>query len=383
MEIVKDIQEETRQILKLLGSGDAGEPLRRIVQMRAQLDGLTAGLVGRARHHRLTWSRIGHLLSISEDTARHRYTDAYILRRLGQLIPLRPDPTSLGTLYGQTSRAAEGSTPPTPEEDPPPQPRTPNRAAYNRLAPVLSMLARASQMSIQDLSSRSGCSASYLSRILSGERVPSWRLTERFAHACGADAGVLRKVWETERLRDKTPRAVSEDISSGYVPNGTPQGGFERLLTALRTLHIRAGQPTAYDIAVATKWRLTPNKITAILDGTHLPSWEELLSLLHVLGGPCEYFRPLWKAAADQSAAPSPKPDLRSQPSPSLGSKSRDTTTGKQELGGALTNRLHKRRPQHERFRVRLAERGLISSPWKSSLHGTTPSHPPAPPDIV
>ncbi|MGK5545715.1 hypothetical protein ACSNOH_13425, partial [Streptomyces sp. URMC 127] len=67
--------------------------------MRTQLDGLTAGLVGRARHRRTTWSRIGRILGISEDTARHRYTDHYILRRLGEVTRMGPPSATLKDLY--------------------------------------------------------------------------------------------------------------------------------------------------------------------------------------------------------------------------------------------------------------------------------------------
>ncbi|RRR83166.1 XRE family transcriptional regulator, partial [Streptomyces sp. RP5T] len=48
-----------------------------------------------------------------------------------------------------------------------------------------------------------GCSPSFMSRILSGERVPTWTLTRKFAQACGADPAVLRTVWESEKLREK------------------------------------------------------------------------------------------------------------------------------------------------------------------------------------
>ncbi|MEU0250458.1 helix-turn-helix transcriptional regulator [Streptomyces sp. NPDC006235] len=49
------------------------------------------------------------------------------------------------------------------------------------------MLIRTAQLTNKEVSSRIGCSPSYLSRILSGERVPTWELTRKFAHACGAD----------------------------------------------------------------------------------------------------------------------------------------------------------------------------------------------------
>ncbi|MEU1309086.1 helix-turn-helix domain-containing protein [Streptomyces cinnamoneus] len=323
VEIVKDILEETRQLQRSLQAPDAEDPLRRTEQLRAQLESLTAGLVGRARHRRVTWSRIGRLLNVSEDTARHRYTEAFILRRLSQHIQLRTPSPSLSALYGHA---------PVPEESPPPPPdlpvdtplsaRTPTSPAFNRLAPVLSMLARASNMQLQVLSRRAGCSASYLSRILSGERVPAWPLTERFAIACGADPAVLRQVWETERLRDTATVAAPVVVAKpGEIV--ADQGrllGPARLLAALRTLHVRAGQPTAYDIAVATRWRLSADRVTALLEGTQPAEWDDLVALLHVLGGPLDYFGPLWEAATQQPDAHAPgqqPPGPVRQPEPS------------------------------------------------------------------
>ncbi|MEU5048996.1 helix-turn-helix transcriptional regulator [Streptomyces sp. NPDC021096] len=300
-EIIKDILEETRQLQRGLQALDAEEPLRRAEQLRAQLESLTAGLVGRARHRRVTWSRIGRLLNVSEDTARHRYTNAYILRRLSQHIHLRSTPSSLGALYGETAPAGESPPPSDLPVDTPLSARTPATPAFNRLAPVLSMLARASKMQLQVLSRRVGCSASYLSRILSGERVPAWPLTERFAIACGADPAVLRQVWETERLRDTVAVAAPVVASPGGVIAGQDRLlGPARLLAALRTLHVRAGQPTAYDIAVATRWRLSSDRVTTMLEGTQPAEWDDVAALLHVLGGPLDYFRPLWEAAVHQ-----------------------------------------------------------------------------------
>ncbi|MEU7135013.1 helix-turn-helix transcriptional regulator [Streptomyces sp. NPDC046261] len=297
-EIIKDILEETRQLQRSLPAPDAEEPLRRAEQLRAQLESLTAGLVGRARHRRVTWSRIGRLLNVSEDTARHRYTNAYILRRLSQHIHLRSTPSSLGALYGETAPPGESPPPSDLPVDTPLSARTPASPAFNRLAPVLSMLARASKMQLQVLSRRVGCSASYLSRILSGERVPAWPLTERFAIACGADPAVLRQVWETERLRDTAAVAAPVVATPGeIIADQDRLLGPARLLAALRTLHVRAGQPTAYDIAVATRWRLSSDRVTTMLEGTQPAEWDDVAALLHVLGGPLDYFRPLWEAA--------------------------------------------------------------------------------------
>ncbi len=293
LEIVRDIQDELRQLTRLLTSPESHpeDPLRWVVQIGSQLEGLTAGMVGRTRRHRVTWQKIGRILRVGEDTARHRYTDRYIQRRLAQLI--RPNALpALSALYTNTpDPGGQETTAPPPTEDPPNPPAHP---AYNRLAPVLSMLARASNLTSQTLSHRIGCSASYLSRMLNGERVPTWPLTERFAKACGADPVVLRKVWETERLRQNDPEPA--DHPPRGLNDTDPARRLQRLLTSLRTLHIRASLPTPYDIAVASRWQITPEQVDAILTGTDVTHWDHINIVLQVLGGDVDYFRALWEA---------------------------------------------------------------------------------------
>ncbi|MEW2577684.1 helix-turn-helix domain-containing protein [Streptomyces syringium] len=306
IEITKDIVEEARHLLRSLTTPSAEEPLRRAVQTRDHLDSLIAGLVGRARHWHLTWSRISRLLRISEDTARHRYTDAYILRRLRQHMRMRTEPPSLSALYGQAPPAEEPATPPTQPVDTPLPDQTPATPGYNRLAPVLSMLARASKMPLQQISIRAGCSASYLSRILSGERTPSWPLAERFALACQADPAVLRQLWESEQLRSKTTTTAPIVAPADLPGDDDRVWGATRLKSALHTLHVRAGQPTDYDIAVASRWRLNPDQVRALLEAAETHEWADLKALLHVLGGRIDYFKPLWKSATRPPSRPEP-----------------------------------------------------------------------------
>jgi transcriptional regulator with XRE-family HTH domain len=256
-------------------------------------------------------------LAISEDTARHRYTDDYVLRRLREVSRLCSVPASLRALYSEppTSNSVaavdHGGLPSEAEAAGP---------AFNKLASVLSMLARASELPLQDLARRSGCSPSYLSRILSGQRVPSWKITDGLARACGADPAILRKVWEREQLRRRPLRGsgdTSSEIDSLAGVSNRAQA-VQRLLTALRTLHVQAGQPTPQQICVASKWRLNALQITAILEGNETCDWPTLLRLLNVLGGSPDYFHPLWQAATEQAPSPTApaqgRPGLSSQP---------------------------------------------------------------------
>jgi transcriptional regulator with XRE-family HTH domain len=316
-EVIRDLQDDARVLLRQLGGPDDAEQiLEQVRQMHVRLECLTAGLVGRARLGQTTWGRIGQALSVSEDTARHRYTDDYIVRRLRQVGHLPSVPTSLRALYEEPARHVAGGMPDQDYEIPNAAMAT--SAASNRLAPVLSMLARASELPLHELARRARCSASYLSRMLSGHRVPSWQITERFARACGADPIVLRKVWETEKLRRRPPRQAATDQQeiNSLAGISTRTQAVQRLMAALRTLHVRAGQPTPQEISIATRWRLQASQINDILNGAATCDEPTFFRLVHALGGSVDYFRPLWQAATAQAADQQEPPDLNTDTQP-------------------------------------------------------------------
>jgi transcriptional regulator with XRE-family HTH domain len=298
-ELARDIQDGARDLARLLPSLDGEEPLRRVVQLQEQLDGLTAAVVGRARYRRVTWAAVSSILRISEDTARHRYTDRYVLRRLARFNRSETAPTSLSVLFSAPSGSArDGAGDPGGESgdtagdrgEGPDQQTSPiesSGAAYNRLSPILSMLIRTAQLTNKDVSSRIGCSASYLSRILSGERVPTWELTRKFAHTCGADPEVLRTVWESEKLRYKASDHHTK------APDTPVLAAAERLRAAIHTLHLRAGRPTPIDVAVASRWVLTAGAVASLLEAAVLPPPEVLHTFVQLLGGDTDHFHQL------------------------------------------------------------------------------------------
>ncbi|MFB7618492.1 hypothetical protein [Kitasatospora sp. NPDC056181] len=102
-------------------------------------------------------------------------------------------------------------------------------------------------------------------------------------------------MWETERLRETKPARLAPTVPAEESLNRA----MDKLLAALRTLHARAGSPPAYQIAVASQWRLTPDQATTMLDGGGTEDWKDLAKFLFVLGGDHGYFRPLWQAARD------------------------------------------------------------------------------------
>lgn len=270
-ELAQDVLEEARHLVRVLSSPDAPllDPLEQAANLSRVMDVLTAALVGRARLRRVPWARLGPALSMRPDTARRTYHAEAVSRRMREASPQR-----------RPERVAPPARPDGPEPAPAPRSRS-------HLAPVLARLQRASRLSLRALAARLDVSPSQMSRVLSGERFPSWYLTERFARACGADPLVLRKVWEAEKLREERPPDPSAD--TGEPPD-------ERLRTALRTLHVKAGRPTAEVLAEASRHTLGPGDVSAVLAG-NLPNWPLLADVVQSLDGDLTYFQSLWGSA--------------------------------------------------------------------------------------
>jgi transcriptional regulator with XRE-family HTH domain len=272
--MIQEVIDEARHLQRLLthGNGTYLDPVEQAVSLTRSAENLTAGLVGRARLARVPWAALGPALAMQPDTARRTYRADSVNRRLDHAAQRTQFPH-------QTWPAAPAAS-------------YPNHSR-SHLAPVLSGLHRASRLSLRDLAMHMGISSSHASRILSGERFPNWRLTERLARACGADPQVLRRVWEDEKLRDdqEPDTAVPDDSAD-------PQ---QRLPIALRTLHIRAGRPTYQEMAKRMDRRLTPTQIEAALNEGS-PHWQVIATLVVALCGDEPYFYGLWRRAVVGSA---------------------------------------------------------------------------------
>ncbi|MFI0716389.1 helix-turn-helix domain-containing protein [Streptomyces inhibens] len=240
--------------------------------------------VARARRRGVSWDRIGRVLNLNKDSARRKYKD---VDRIVQRLPRPRRHTTPVPLPTPADDDTDANRPPSPPRSV--VPPTAEPSPTDQLAPVLSHLQRASQLSLRSLGERTGVSASHLSRVLSGERFPDWNTTARLARACGADPAVLRTVWE-----------------AAYDQRGS-RHDQHTLDSALRYVHHRAGAPSTWAIAVASGGVLDQDLITAVLDGTTAPDWDTVRRLVLVLDGEPTYFRPLWEATcpnAPESPAP-------------------------------------------------------------------------------
>jgi hypothetical protein len=187
-QLARDVLEEAQHLTRILSRPDTPllDPVEQAVRLSRVLETLTAELVGRAHQGGAPWQRLGPALAMKPDTARRTHSTDAIHRR----------PHSIPRLLNPPPATRPLTSDPTPA----------SRQTKTHLSPVLAQLQHASQLSLTALADRTGAPSCHISHVLSGERFPSWQLTERFARACGADPQVLRKVWEDEKLREDHPR---------------------------------------------------------------------------------------------------------------------------------------------------------------------------------
>ncbi|MFJ9968742.1 helix-turn-helix domain-containing protein [Streptomyces avermitilis] len=286
--------------------------------------------MARTKQRGASWERIGALLGIGKDTARKKWS--LPARRstpprptlAAPPPPPPPTPPGPGTIApADLDSTGDSADRPPATAPPPPTAIHLSPLAGQDLATVLSSLQRASGLSLRALASRTGLSASYLSRLMSGERFPAWKNVAALARACGADPEVLRRVWEASNARrDSQPRPAS-------------------FASALRFLHLRAGSPTPWAIAVTSGNELDQHYIAALLDGTVNGDWDDVQRLVQLLDGEPAYFLPLWEAEA--AAQPATQPESAAHPAPSKAPPSEGTppaSTRVEELLAAFNDAL-------------------------------------------
>lgn len=320
-EAVLAIQDDLNKLLHSLPYSDAQpmEPLRLHVRIQNHLEALTAVLVHRSRLRDASWGAIGDSMNLSQDTVRHKYGKSperhlgRYLERYGRRMAhphqaTRPTPS---TRYEPEVAYEEGESPPTPARptDVPESPTLPS----TELAVLLSGLQRDSGLTLRALSKQAHLSPGYLSRVLSGERVPSWAATVRVAQACGVSPSRLCKAWQEAR----TGRSEKKEPPT--------------LRSALHFLHQRAGQPSAAQIVATSHYALRESEVTALLTGNAVSDWATVQRLVFALDGEPSYFEPLWADAQardhgctsqpslDWDRLPPSRPSRQSQPGQRLG----------------------------------------------------------------
>jgi transcriptional regulator with XRE-family HTH domain len=306
--------------------GSRSGPLEQTVRLQVLTEKLTPPMVARTKLRGASWDQIGTALGMGKDTARKKFSQP-TRRTSRRAVPTLPPPAPAspapaaptatptpvpaspsGTETGEGG--PDECTPPATAATPAPLSATGGRD----LATVLSSLQRASGLSLRTLAGRINLSPSFLSRIMSGERFPSWKHVAAIARACGADPEVLRRVWEASKARRDQPCPIT-------------------LASALRFLHLRAGSPTPWAISVTSGHDLSEDYVAGLLAGTVTGPWEDVYRLVQILDGEPSFFLPLWEAEAfaQPPSTPAPPPPAPKPPT------RRKATSPSTRIEGLLT----------------------------------------------
>lgn len=271
------------------------EVLQICVTLRRDLDDMTAVAVRQALAEGATWKEIATVMGSAESTLKTHYS----LERVDKMLKTR--------MERGPARPRQVAAPRSPDsnEGPPAHRLLPGQSGYP-LARALSYLRRASETTVGKLAELTGVSASYIYRITSGERTPTWEVTMRFAVACGAEPEDLMFLWNRAHALETPPaRSYKEAIRT--------------LRAALRGLFLAASSP---DLARLRKTAfLTTQAAEALLAaGPDAPPvgylrWPVVRDLTIALHGDLEAIQPLWESIKSSPPTTDPRDDDDDGPS--------------------------------------------------------------------
>ncbi|MFE3770810.1 helix-turn-helix domain-containing protein [Streptomyces sp. NPDC059122] len=281
-EIAEDLNRSANDLLAAVQQrAPAPSLLDRITTLVRTVQDAEAAAVQLGRRQRNSWQELAAAMNLSPERLRKRWTTDTLDRRLNQrrnqpdhpLVPHHPRPRPDDTAE-TTAPDADGARTFTP--------------AF-QLASALSCLQRSTGATIKETAAESGVSASYLSRILNGARLPSWGVVAGICTACNGNLAELRDLWEAAQ---RPPAPDADARPPAPLQRGTARRHFG---TAIRALHLVAGRPDVYALRDATG--LTLSTLTLTFHGIHVPNWSTTSRLILVLHGRPADIRPLWQAA--------------------------------------------------------------------------------------
>ncbi|MFF8604179.1 helix-turn-helix domain-containing protein [Streptomyces sp. NPDC015232] len=259
------------------------EPIAALVlllRLLSDLEHLRDGLVQQSYDRKIKPSVLADALKYSPDTI-SRWKDAHTRRR-----ERRTDPPSTGALAPAlrpripAPRHPEPGPPRRPPIDAAPgTPSPPSTSPASTLAMALSTLQRQNKPSYSTLGAAAGVSRSYVSRIFSGERIPSWSVARKITLACGGDPEVIRPLWEAAR---------------GY--RVAQPASFH---AALQGMQLAAGNIRPAELSARTG--LAEQRVVGLLHGTQTADWTTVSALVTALRGEPDAILPLWQLSQRSS----------------------------------------------------------------------------------
>ncbi|MFJ6792074.1 helix-turn-helix domain-containing protein [Streptomyces angustmyceticus] len=262
------------------------EMLQICVALRRDLEDITAVAVRQALADGAAWKDVAKVMGAAESTLKTNYS----LERVDKMLKAR---MARGPARPRQPAVPENRDDASPSST---HPLLPGQAGYP-LSCALSYLRRTSKTTVGSLAYLTGVSASYIYRITSGERTPTWEVTKRFALACEADPEDLMFLWnrahrlETPPARDRAEavRTLQAALRGLYLAAASP--GLPRLP---KTVHLTS---RAAEALLATSSEAPPT--------AHYLRWPVVRDLTAALQGDPQAIRPLW----EQIESPPPDAD--------------------------------------------------------------------------
>lgn len=291
---------------RLKASACSGEDSKALLELRMRLDreleNFEAAVVQRGRGRAEPWEALAHDLPVSAERLRKRWSAEVLQRRFGNRRPRPADPLPRQTPSAIVPRQRDDENLALPL---PPQPgpndvddeggRPGLRPPQQQLAEALSFLQRQHGRPLRELAAYAHINPSYVSRVLSGNRRPSWPVTAGLVEACGEDPAVFQPLW---RL------AHGHQIDIRVTTTEQAVTEFHRFL---RSLHFAAALPEPGDIAAASDRYLATTDVERTLNTRHVPTWPITARLVAALRARPDSIRPLWNAARTLPSATAPR----------------------------------------------------------------------------
>ncbi|MFE1383486.1 helix-turn-helix domain-containing protein [Streptomyces sp. NPDC058740] len=247
-----------------------------LLRLLADLEHLRDGLVQQSYDRKIKPSALADALNYSPDTI-SRWKDAHTRRRerRGDQPGTEPSGTAPSLRIPAPRHPAPGPPRRPPVDAAPGTPSPPSTTPASALAMALSTLQRQKRPSYSTLGAAAGVSRSYVSRIFSGERIPSWPVARTITVECGGDPEVIRPLWEAAR--------------------GYRLAQPSSLHAALQGMQLAAGNIPSEELSARTG--LAEQRVAGLLHGTQTADWPTVSTLVTALQGQPETIRPLWQVA--------------------------------------------------------------------------------------
>jgi transcriptional regulator with XRE-family HTH domain len=255
---------------------ELGTLLERAEAIRRELDIYTAAAVQDARNRGEKWESVAKAAHVAPETARARWGP----ERVARMMDLHANEKRAAPARWRGSQHARLSDAP---EDTAVDSGADAISPVNQLASALTQLQTASGLTIREVAESTMLSPSFISRVLSGDRLPTWDLTCSLAVLFGSDPAQLRVLYEA---------------AHGLTTHGRQPGSaaIARLHAAVSGLYLAAKSPPAERIERLSSRAVSALVVRRVLAGIDVPEWDVLAALVHALGGHPPDFKPLWEA---------------------------------------------------------------------------------------